>query len=144
MLSVRQLFWRAIGINRLIRDPLHRAEQKRTAGLEIAVAIVGGVVGAVTWQLAWILLLSNTLPWGAFVLGMLIAPLIPALLAWLALLGYIRRRRGDRIIEIYLTAGRCPACGYLLENLPTHADGCMVCPECEAAWRAERVGTPAQ
>ena len=30
--------------------------------------------------------------------------------------------------------GRCPSCGYDLTELPREDDGCVVCPECGAAW----------
>ena len=34
-----------------------------------------------------------------------------------------------------IRAGRCPACAYPLAGLAPQADGCIVCPECGAAWR---------
>ncbi|MBL8990127.1 MAG: hypothetical protein JNJ48_00960, partial [Phycisphaerae bacterium] len=40
-----------------------------------------------------------------------------------------------------LSARRCPTCGYDLSAAePDVADGCVVCPECSAAWSAERLG----
>ncbi len=34
-----------------------------------------------------------------------------------------------------LRVGVCPACLYEVEGVPREADGCVVCPECGAAWR---------
>jgi hypothetical protein len=33
---------------------------------------------------------------------------------------------------------RCGSCGYNLQNLERVSDGCVVCPECGAAWHSER------
>lgn len=41
------------------------------------------------------------------------------------------RWRARAIVAI----GRCPSCGYELSQLPIEADGCVICPECGAAWR---------
>jgi hypothetical protein len=38
--------------------------------------------------------------------------------------------------------GLCGGCGYRLESLEVAADGCLVCPECGAAWRAFRITRP--
>lgn len=35
--------------------------------------------------------------------------------------------------------GACLACGYALEGTTIAGDGCLQCPECGAAWKAERV-----
>jgi hypothetical protein len=37
---------------------------------------------------------------------------------------------------------RCPACAYSLSGLTPEPDNCIQCPECGAAWKAERVGKP--
>jgi len=46
-------------------------------------------------------------------------------------------RRNDRIYAIHYlpSQGICPACGHSLRGLAPEADGCVVCPECGAAWR---------
>lgn len=36
-------------------------------------------------------------------------------------------------------AGACLACGYALDGAAVEADGCLQCPECGAAWKADRV-----
>jgi hypothetical protein len=35
----------------------------------------------------------------------------------------------------FLECGLCPACVYRLDGLAAEEDGCVVCPECGAAWR---------
>lgn len=44
--------------------------------------------------------------------------------------------------RLYLDRGRCPQCAYRLSDLKPEADGCIVCPECGAAWIAASVGRP--
>src|SRR5262245_59493833 len=39
------------------------------------------------------------------------------------------RRLAAETIENSLAAGRCPACLYSLEDLPSATDGCVMCPE---------------
>jgi hypothetical protein len=46
--------------------------------------------------------------------------------------GGIRRLAFDACLQ----AGHCAACGYPLLEIEPEADGCRVCPECGAAWRA--------
>lgn len=45
-----------------------------------------------------------------------------------------------RMCRAMLWTERCPACGYDLSSMDAHADGCIVCPECAAAWEADRIG----
>jgi hypothetical protein len=47
--------------------------------------------------------------------------------------------------QIAMTAvrrGLCGSCGYSLEALAPEPDGCLLCPECGAAWRQGRVTRP--
>lgn len=46
------------------------------------------------------------------------------------------RERTEEIKRGAIRAGRCPACGYGLDELLPEQDDCVVCPECGAAWRA--------
>jgi hypothetical protein len=50
-----------------------------------------------------------------------------------------RTSRFGRSIEMYTYYGRCPQCLSSLRGLNADWDGCVVCPECAAAWRASRV-----
>ncbi|MBX9737985.1 MAG: hypothetical protein K2X32_13775 [Phycisphaerales bacterium] len=50
-----------------------------------------------------------------------------------------RTSRFGRSIEMYTYYGRCPQCLSSLRGLNADWDGCVVCPECAAAWRASRI-----
>lgn len=43
-------------------------------------------------------------------------------------------------INAFAYYGCCPQCLSSLRGLGPHADGCLLCPECGAAWRADRLG----
>ncbi|QOI99054.1 MAG: hypothetical protein HRU70_00520 [Phycisphaeraceae bacterium] len=36
-----------------------------------------------------------------------------------------------------IRVGRCPSCAYPIAGLAPEPDGCVVCPECAAAWSAD-------
>ena len=44
----------------------------------------------------------------------------------------------QRCIPTLVRAARCGACGFTLRELAVHADNCVVCPECAAAWKRDR------
>ncbi len=61
---------------------------------------------------------------------------------WLAyggMMGLYARRRAWKSISdgrnAMLRFRICPACGYNLRKSEPESDGCIVCPECAAAWR---------
>jgi hypothetical protein len=39
------------------------------------------------------------------------------------------------LAEVMVQIGRCGVCAYELKGLEPESDGCVVCPECGAAWR---------
>lgn len=41
---------------------------------------------------------------------------------------------------LHLQQGRCPSCGFSLGGLEPDGEGRVRCPECSAAWRADRLG----
>lgn len=105
-------------------------------------ALVG--VSAGMMALAWTLVIDpvivgatgvRTRAWGAA-----IAASVVALLTDRALARRIARGKWNRIRELALSARACPACGYALEGLTPETDGCVVCPECGAAWRPDSLG----
>jgi uncharacterized Zn finger protein (UPF0148 family) len=49
------------------------------------------------------------------------------------------QRENERIVQTAAGLGICPTCGYDLLGLEPAADGCIECPECNAAWKASRV-----
>lgn len=42
------------------------------------------------------------------------------------------------VAEALVSYGRCGSCGYMIRDLPRDESGLTTCPECDAAWRAER------
>ncbi len=50
----------------------------------------------------------------------------------------IAARLGDRMLHRL----HCPTCAYPLAGLAVAPDGCIQCPECGAAWKADRVSKP--
>lgn len=49
------------------------------------------------------------------------------------------QRENERVVQTAVGLGICPSCGYDLLGLELAADGCVECPECNAAWRATRI-----
>ncbi len=139
-LSAKQIAWRALGLPSVTPNPVLKAEEKRTAGIEIAVTIVGGLVG---WTLWSVLITQYTRPrFGILIdfVALSTCCFVVGMVFWYFLLNRIRRERFPRIAEIYLSAGKCPACAYKLDGLKPEQVGCGVCPECGAAWKHERIG----
>ncbi len=52
----------------------------------------------------------------------------------LAMMLTLRSLMLPRIVRAYVRAGFCGACGFPLEGQPREDDGCVICPECGAAW----------
>lgn len=53
---------------------------------------------------------------------------------------HLRGRYSERMASAILAYGRCGSCGYVLDLSIAAGDHLVVCPECNAAWRADRVG----
>ncbi len=140
-LSGVQVGLRALGIKRLA-DPHTREEVAITDNLEVGYAIGGGVAGAVGWQLLW--LAAPLYGMLGLVVGFIVIPVVTAMITWRLTLGLVRRRRFVRIAGIYLSGGACPSCSYDLTAQEAAGDGCVVCPECGAAWEAARLRVPAE
>lgn len=139
-LSVRQICWRALGLKSVAKDPIVKKEMAATAVPETIVALIGGVVGWVMWD---IFVSSIVTPLVGYPLNLLMQVLVAIVIAmffWFVLLNYVRVRRFSQIAEIFLTEGLCAACGYNLQDLVAENDGCIVCPECYGAWKSNRVG----
>lgn len=72
-----------------------------------------------------------------------LAFLIPVSLVVLTVVKEHRVGRGEAAHEIggvLLADSICPACGYGLGEQRPDVRGLIVCPECSAAWRGERIG----
>jgi len=139
-LSLKQIGWRALGLKSITKDPIVKGEQSATVGSETGVALAGGFAGWLFWQN---MISPITKPLAGDLLDIVFLmtfSIVVAMVFWYVLLGWIRRRRFDRIAEIFLDQGHCASCGYLLDDLAVESDGCVVCPECNAAWKKERIG----
>ncbi len=53
-----------------------------------------------------------------------------------------RRRVAAQLAATAVAEGICGGCCYSLRDLPVEPDGCVVCPECGAAWQARRITRP--
>lgn len=142
-LSARQVGARALGVPSLARDTVSKDEPRHTVGLETMVALCGAAVGLILTKYVFLPVLASAWSVAPGSLGRIAAQIVIAIcfamFAWWLFLGRIRLARADRIIDIYLADGRCASCGYLLEDLSPAEDGCVVCPECNAAWRLDRI-----
>jgi hypothetical protein len=49
--------------------------------------------------------------------------------------GFVRCR--ESLIAVFVSHDRCACCAHSLTGLPVADDGCLVCPECGAAWRKQ-------
>ena len=49
------------------------------------------------------------------------------------------RKAMPNLTRIFIEEGICAGCAYTLESLEESDDGMLVCPECSAAWRRDRV-----
>jgi hypothetical protein len=143
-LTAKQIGWRALGLPSVTKDPIVKQEQSKTIGKETAVAMVGGVVGWVVWSNLVSQFVNKYIGSLLDLIAQMTFAVVVAMIFWYFLLNWIRRDRFDRIAEIYLTAGRCASCGYMLNGLAPDPDDCTVCPECNAAWNQTRIGTPAE
>lgn len=139
-LTNRQLAWRSIGIKSLTKDELIKQEQQVTLNTEVAIALLGGVLGWILWTgvIMPFTNLQNTM------LGHLVIPFVLSIVVstilWFVTLSWVRQRKFSKIAGIHLKHGHCAACAYELRDLPIEDDACIVCPECNAAWKADRVG----
>jgi hypothetical protein len=139
-LSSAQIARGAIGADALY-DEQTRREVAITEKLGLVIALAAGAISAVLWQIVHMVCPLFGLP-GLFA-GFIILPTATAYLTWRLTLGAVRRRCFRRLSSMYLSTGRCPACHDSLAALNIEPDGCTVCPECGAAWRALRIGTNA-
>lgn len=55
---------------------------------------------------------------------------------------YVRRGALSQIARTAVAEGVCGSCAFSLQGAPEGPNGCLVCPECGAAWRSERVVMP--
>lgn len=115
--------------------------------------------GAITtWrEYLWsiLIILSIAIALGVFVLepdlsklgrfgeiaGWIIGGLAIACVIWMRTYYKVSTRR-DWQSDESLRRGHCAQCGRALAGLTPQPDNCIQCPECGAAWKADRVGKP--
>ncbi len=68
---------------------------------------------------------------------------IPYMLLFMLVMMTVNVRRYRRVMpkltRVFIEEGICAGCGYTLEHLVETDDGILVCPECSAAWKRDRV-----
>lgn len=114
----------------LIAPPTHRPELLRS------VALMGVLFTAlmipVQLLIAWV---RSGDP--GFGIQLMLTPLY--LLCFGLPMGYLLSQRGwrstDHARDAMLGYDLCPHCAHGLRGIPPEPDGCVVCPECGAAWK---------
>lgn len=86
-----------------------------------------------SWQsllpIAIAFVLLGALYWRAYPLLQVYFPV-----TFSALVGVMYSEMPTQMARAYLAHGYCPSCTYRLLEVPPQSDGCVVCPECGAAW----------
>ncbi len=122
-------------------------EPEQMASLEARGVVVArrvlrhGSLGRRRALLQWTVILSA----GGAILGLALAfgegalALVPCAMCPLLLVAMVMLARSDRTVLDRKQLGDLPrcclACTYNLEGVNAAADGCVVCPECGAAWK---------
>jgi len=125
---------------RWIRDPLMIAENKAFGGRDYAVVLLTGIPLAIVWLFTTPWIPTNFMSDLPDLIVFMIVFLVLAASALWMMQGWVRAPRAQLIIEHKLAAAQCPACNYPLANLNPDDDHRVTCPECSAAWHAERIG----
>lgn len=139
-LSAKQIGWRSLGIPWLTRDPIDKKEQKKTLALEVIIGFIGFTIGWFAWGVGISSFTLQYLDSTFDLLAQVVFSTIVYYAVWYMFLDKVRRYRFHRIVYISLQRGCCPSCGYTLKGLNLESDGCILCPECNAAWKEERIG----
>ncbi|MGQ0627830.1 MAG: hypothetical protein ACT4PL_06990 [Phycisphaerales bacterium] len=90
----------------------------------VSVPIAAGVVLLLLPRSGWAQA-AEVCKW-AMVIGLVATPLAAHLCS--------RRPTAEDARPFVRACGKCLACGYDLSGTPAQADGCVICPECGAAW----------
>ncbi len=143
-LSAQQEDWRALGLGRRTCDAQDGADSNETVNLKPWKYIVNGFVVAFIVLLLLGPMIINSLGFWAFVAGWVIIPVAFVTIAWMLMMGKTPEQTGNMLIELGLSFGHCGSCGSDLSDLPIEEDGCVVCPDCQAAWKADRIGTDSE
>lgn len=109
------------------------------SGLIAILVVLALIVAGITWILQGVRWLGSMLSIPAALAGLLA---LLVLFGWMRLDHMIGSGKQSRLnahtrdLHLLLRRSRCPACGYSIANQRVEADGCVLCPECGAAWNA--------
>lgn len=126
------------GVARTLRTAI-KAESGRTTPGTVAMQI-GGVIGAVVLTPFVAIFLVEVLGAPAAVMPLVFIALLAAGLQGPRLLARARVRKSLALTAV--AEGVCGSCAFSLEGVAPERDDRLVCPECGAAWRADRVTRP--
>jgi hypothetical protein len=110
--------------------------------VEFVLKIVGLILLMQVVGAAWVYFTQGIQPKASAVRIMVHLGVVSTLFLSIALVHWFVRRR--RAVGRCLRWGVCASCGYSLRDAIEHDDGCVVCSECGAAWKAWRVGAAAR
>ncbi|MFZ4572926.1 MAG: hypothetical protein ACOYN0_00930 [Phycisphaerales bacterium] len=97
-----------------------------------------GIVGAGVVFFAPAALAVSSARGGGDVVPLAVMCSIPGIVACLVVL-MLPMAKPERYARVMVEHGVCGSCGGLLAGLPAQPDGCVVCPECRAAWKVRGV-----
>ncbi|MFZ4572927.1 MAG: hypothetical protein ACOYN0_00935 [Phycisphaerales bacterium] len=106
------------------------AGRNKSAQTARAIFVLVLVVGALGIQIAMKGRIQLSWHFALFGLGAI-------LIRWLT-----KRKVDAGLSATAVDEGFCGSCGYSLRSTPAHEDGCIQCPECGAAWKADRITRP--
>ncbi len=125
---------RRAALAKRLRDAI-KVESRRITWLRLA-AGVGGVLVVISVMGV----LASTWRWAANFNSVIFWVGVIALSLGMRLM--VRRQVARQVAATAVAEGICGGCAYTLEGVPVEPDGCLVCPECGAAWRRERITRP--
>ncbi len=110
------------------------------------ITFLPGILLACTVAITWVLVIDPLIAqWFHFktgVIGATAVALITNVTVELRMMSRFYSLRWAGFTRVYLEAGQCPSCGYGLLGVPADT-GFVRCPECNAAWCMDRIGTGA-
>lgn len=109
-------------------SPLERRQAVRFAVVMLPLFLLMGIAPVLIALTSW---------W----LFPLVVPL-GAAQAWFGI-AISNRWHARRLARAIVNEGICGSCAHELRGLPSHEDGCTLCPECGAAWRLDPAKPPA-
>lgn len=119
-----------------------RVSRLMVSGAGVKKQIVAGVVLGWLPLMAWeVLVATGAIPRGpswTFALASGVSIALTFSGAFWAMRRFEKSLAADAA-RLMLIDALCPSCAYGLHGLPEDPDGCLVCPECGAAWRRGRM-----